>query len=79
MGFEGYAEAFFAGAGVGDFADGGVEGEGSGEGEADGVVELHGEIRELQVGGEEVLAGFEGLGAAFDGVFFEDGAEFYLG
>ena len=44
--FESDAEALFALAGSAYFADGGVECEGSGEGQADGVVELHGLSRQ---------------------------------
>jgi len=79
MRFESYADAFFTFARGGNLSNVGVELERSGKREADGVVELHGEVGELQFGAEQVLPGLEGFRAAFDGLLFERAAEFNLG
>src|ERR1700683_1239658 len=61
-----------------DFGDGGIEFDFRRYRESQHVVQLHGQVRELQLCSEKVLLSFESLRLALDELFVERAAILYL-
>ena len=58
--------------------DNGTEHKRRGERQPDSVVELHGQVRKLQLGGQKILFSLQRLRLAFDSLFFERAAKLHL-